>query len=665
MSDLVFYINNVIAPPPDNWQELEVELDFTNNSNDATIRATVLEWKGANAAVLNQWFAGGLNNQYGIFEGIPFQIQACNGVVIFDGCIDTTSPETTWTCDIVKAAIKETQRAYFLNDLAQGFTFAYLQDAQSRNTGAAGFTPINPRTDYVSIPYIISNVPDYMQVLLLSVALVQLIQLVSSTTSSDLIKKFRDLVQKVADEWVMTAAAAIDRSFASAVKHAGLATFYTLQLAALILYIRSVILAIISLVISIQEALISPVRYKYGMKVLTLFQKACSYLGYQFSSSIIGPTGKYKDLILIPKKQAYSYNASGQDRALTSFNAVFSALGLGSLSSGRKNYDDEVNYPNVYGYYEGTFTQLIVDMEKVFNAKIAIKNVGGQNILYFERWDFFNNTAAYTLPDVSTEAPFDNPYGTNASEISSNYYLKWALDNSELNTYDIYDGTSCQMQLYANNIGNQKNNLLKNLTEIPLPFALTRRKINTSWFEYFLQAVFLIIRIPLQVLNALVFGPTLPNWTIQNRTGYMLLSCDFTSIPKLLIGQQKGSNDRNGIPIWIVSPNSNNGKGTSQIGYLDAFTLMKDFHSASWALDTLNGTSYPNQYLTYKDNEIPLCCSDFTLLKNNNIINTFDGRKGRLDSLRWNPHYQTAKVDYRIKQTYTKNLNQTFIVDGQ
>ena len=185
MSELVFYIQGVLAPPPDNWQELEIELDFTNNSNDATIRTSVLEWKGENAAIINKWKNGGLNGSYGIFEGIPFRIDACNGDTIFDGCIDTTSPETTWTCDIVKAAIKETQRTYFLNDLAQGFTFAYLADPQSDSTAAPGFNFKHiVASDYVSIPYVISNVPDYLQAVLLAVSIVNIINILALNTFS-------------------------------------------------------------------------------------------------------------------------------------------------------------------------------------------------------------------------------------------------------------------------------------------------------------------------------------------------------------------------------------------------------------------------------------------------------------------------------------------------
>ena len=105
---------------------------------------------------------------------------------------------------------------------------------------------------------------------------------------------------------------------------------------------------------------------------------------------------------------------------------------------------------------------------------------------------------------------------------------------------------------------------------------------------------------------------------------------------------------------------------TNHLGWFDAYQLMKTFHSASWAVDTtVSPVTYPNQYLTYKDKEIPLCCSDFNILRDNNIINSWDGKKGRVDSIRWNPFNNTANVDFRIKEVFTKNLSQNIIIDGQ
>src|SRR5665647_448334 len=93
--------------------------------------------------------------------------------------------------------------------------------------------------------------------------------------------------------------------------------------------------------------LIQPLKYKYGMKVSTLFQKACTYLQIPFSSTIL-QNSVYKNLVIIPKKT-------------TLINTPTFTETLFGNSVNRKNYDETHN-SNAYGYYEGTFKDLILSM---------------------------------------------------------------------------------------------------------------------------------------------------------------------------------------------------------------------------------------------------------------------------------------------------------------
>lgn len=651
MADLAFYINNILVNPPDNWQGVDIEVDFTNESPDASIKTGTYEWLGENAHVLNAWRQTGLFGGVGIFEGIPFRIETCGSpaIVCFDGVIDMTSTDTTFTCDIVKASVKETNRVEHVMGRASGFSMAYLRSIGS-------ITP----SDYLPIPYVISTIPDYLAVGTLII------------TTIELIKLIKDAVSTVYHDFETAATAApviweIAEYIILGIIASAYAAFLTL-------------LTVNTLLMLINEV-VQPIKFKYGMRIKDMLSKGFSYLGLGFSSTIFLNT-EYKNAVIIPKKNAYYSNISAPDQYLQN---IFHSTEL------RRLYDDTLN-ANAYGYFDGTFADLIRQALSFCDGKLVIRN----NIAYVERWDFWNNASGFTMPNQSSEAPFEDPYGTNASELSANYLVEYQLDSADTNTIDKYDGTTCMMTMRPGIINVQKNVLLKGLTDINLPFALAKRKEDLTIPEKVVNKIlnFLtndgaepwdLVGGPWGTITfwANIFAPnTVPTLPAVNMTdfriGAMLLSQDTTSVQKIVVVEDKPKywQRADGSHILGYSIDANNNRSDS-MGYTDAYFIQRCFHSASWAINTLPssnpststtlnipGPTYPNQYFTYKDKEIPLCCSDFKILKDNNIIKSYDLKDGRLDSMRWNPFNETARDDFRIKGVYTKNLKQTIIIDG-
>ncbi len=649
-------------PPPDNYQGVDIEVDFTNDTNDASIKTGTYEWLGTNAGIMNAWRTQGLFGGPGIFEGPSFRIEACKNpsVVVFDGCIDMTTRETTFTCDIVKASVKETNKIQHILDRASSFSFAYLKSLNLITTA-----------DYIPVPYVLSNIPDYVQVGILIVTFIEMIKLIY-----DSIQTTVGYIQSAASAYPIVWQMAMYSALAT------ISVIYSIFLT---------VLLVNTLLMLINE-LIQPVKFKYGMRVLTMFQKACSYMGIGFSSTILQNT-VYKNLVIIPKKSAYYHSVKTPDQFIQN---IFHS------TAQRKVYDETYN-PLAYGYYDGTFHKLIEDMETYFNAKAVMKN----NVLHFERWDFWNNAAIFTMPNQSSEAPFQDPFGTNASDITANYLVEYLQDTADENTYDQYDGTSSYMTLKPLVINNPKNQLLKGLTTKTLPFALAKRKESLTVVEHVVNKIIdglthnSVPGSPSVNLGGTiypVFGaspwgmltfwdnffsvhavPPLPPNQTNNRVGAMLLSQDFTSEPKILVINDKAilwkRFDGTYVNGYSIDPNNN--RTSDHMGYTDANFLTRCYHSASWAVNTqassnpststtLNvpATTYPNQYLTYEDKEIPLCCKDFNNLKDNNIIKSYDMKPGRVDSLRWNPFLEVARVDFRVKEVYTKNLGQKIVIDG-
>ncbi len=661
MADLVFYINNLPVPPPNNWQGVDIEVSFETNAQYASIKTATYEWLGSDANALNKWISNGLLGGLGIYEGTPFRIEACNGVIVFDGVIDMTSADTTFSCDIIKAAVKETNRYESVIDLAEGFTFAYLASEQYNS---ASFHPGSISTaDYIPVPYVISVIPDYLAVGTLII------------TTIELIKLIKDAIQTAYHDFE-TAATAFPVIWEVAE--------YVIMGIIVCAYAAFLTLLTVNTLLMLINEIVQPIKFKYGMRVVDLFKKACAYLGLTFSSTIL-QSYPYNNLVIIPAKNAYYSTPTQPDQFMQN---IFHS------THERRLFDDTLN-ELAYGYYDGTFSQLILEMEKYFNAKMVMKD----SVIHLERWDYWNNTSSFIMPNQSSEAPFEDPHGTNASELTANYFIQYETDSSDDNTLNIYDGTQCEMTMTPRTVNISKNVLLKGLTEINIPYALAKRKLDLTLPEKVVNKVlnFLqddggqawdLVGGPWNTVTiwAQIFAPHTipplppPNYTDQ-RIGAMLLSGDQTGVQKILVVNDQPEYwqrlDGSHVLGYSIDYTNNDTSGL-HMGYTDANFLARCFHSASWGVNTLSGSnpatprnltippvSYPNQYLTYKQKEIPLCCSDFKGLIDNNVIKSVDLKPGRIDSLRWNPFNESAVVDFRIKSTFTKNLTQIIVIDGQ
>lgn len=263
------------------------------------------------------------------------------------------------------------------------------------------------------------------------------------------------------------------------------------------------------------------------------------------------------------------------------------------------------------------------------------------------------------------------------------------MDEQDTNTYDQYEGQSVQMTLQPWTTINKGNILLKNLTEKRLVFARAKRKETLTAIEQiaaaiydvvakihdfianFLNGIAKFIQTIVDLINLLLPGsplppiPTVPLFPpnpFLQRIGMMLLSNDFIGVPKLLV-IENSPNVGNGVPPNAFNLRSNNGVLTS------AAYLIDNYHIINFAIQYFfsNGTPVQldhNQYLIFKDKQIPLCCNDFVNILNNNFVTTHDQKLARVDSLVWNPFKQEARINFRVKQLYTSNLFNTYVIDG-
>ncbi len=711
MQSLNFYIGflnpliPVLVDQPDNWQALMIELGFENNSPEAVLNATKLIWKGQTAGSLNTYVKNGISGGLGIFEGIPLVIKVCNSQeVVFDGIIDLTDPETKFSCDIIQCKIRD-KRMDMVNQLMNSVSFAYLATPISQS--GAGIINPKPQSlggDYVVIPYQRNDIPDHIQVLMLGFLIYNVTEKIEDAGTR--------LGQLVGGD---TAAAAIDT--ADVLNGFDATVLGIFEIIGFVVYIAVMVDILYQLIKEAFNYLVSPVYTKFGMNALTMIQKACSYFGITFQSTIL-QNAPFNNLVIMPQKTAWSDNRSF-------VNTLFSTLSAGSTVNQRMEYDDLYNWTHngnstnfgAYGYYDGTPGDLLRALEEMFNAKAKIiMNNLGQPVLHFERWDYQYALSTYTLPNISDQVPFNSKglfnstgysqsaFATNASEIPSNYEVSFQLDQQDLNTYNSYEGNRCFCTTRPITISAVKNVLLQHLVQRNIPFAHAFRKDQNTTAEIILTPIWSaaanIINIVGAVINLFI---GIYNFIVSNvlglpplqyitpissqppfsLKGHMLLTEHTTTSPKIFIASSSQSYASLPFGDWqgrsftgvTIDPN-NRGQVNMSLPNISSRALMRDFHysslpqtlvpaNPSFATPYAPGSPYFNQYLMYKNQQIPMCCSEYSLVKNNNEITTFDGRKAKVLSLRWNIFKGMADLDYKIQQQYTKNLQTTFTIDGK
>ncbi|MFI5404924.1 MAG: hypothetical protein ACHQ1D_00275 [Nitrososphaerales archaeon] len=650
MAQLDFYFKGAkINEDISNWRDFEIEIAFESTGDDRKVRTGNLDFVGKLADEIGRHNIQGLHGGAGILEAPEFKVQACgSNLLLFDGGIDTSSCETVYECDKVSAPLRHNEIDYF-RDRASSF---YFSDLAKLPVGSPG--KINS-TDYVQVPYIINSIPDGVNIMVSALSLIILLK-----EFKEIEEKTVAVVSELTGDMTMTTTSAISITAPSvAIGMAiGRVIVDILRITFYIIYLLFILSSIITLLQMLFDNIIQPVKYKKGIRIETLMRTAAASMGLTFVSSLYQGFGEHGDDVIIPQKRPMS-NTPTKIQNLFGFKKI-------------KNKDhDEAKNQDAVGYPDWTFAALIEAEEKRLNAEAIVKS----NILYFEPVDFLKGKSGYTIPDVKT-----NGYKTNACELSGTYRIAYTLDDQETNTYDEYDGTSCQMTLSPNVVINKRNVLLSKSTEIILPYSLVKTKKSLTIVEEvfetaydivsilydtatgFLNSIIKVINTIIKLLNKILkfvhvkipsistIDPMPPN-PITARIGMMLLSSDFIGVPKIL----------------SIDASNNPSKNDSLLN--SARALIDEHHYINFAIrnvDSYGNKKYDhNQWLIYENKEIPLCCNDFVSINNNNFVRTIDQKDAKIMSLVWNPYKEMARITYRVKEKYTDNLTNSYIIDGQ
>lgn len=487
---------------PRNWQELTITKDWLNKIENADINITDLEFVLKANQYLQQRILNGLSGGVGIFEGEPYTIKVGDPnspTYTFEGYLDFTDEATVIGGEEISVSLKKRQGSDWLNDVADGFSFAYLADQNIITNG-----------DYVKVPYVINYVPDGMQLILLSISLFMM--------TKELIENIQKLAETIADVTdAATPVIGVGVGFgAVAVTAWDLGNFILVVLKAVarIVYIIAIAIAIKNLIEEIFEQLLPKKRNHLGMTFRRMFERACQHLNLSFQSSITE-----LDWVHIPRKDKKG-ESSGESGFPTNTGPIY------------------------------TFGDLIRTLKEMFNADYRIVN----GRFYFERRDNFDIPSTYVIPAYfNDQARLLDRNGFNTDEMIANYNIHWQYDVQDQNTLD--DQTGRVFQVITSPIITNDPSLvnIKNLAEISIPFSIGKTKNSLTQVEEIAKDLGRFV----DNLTGIFGGGTNFASQITNRLGSLLMTSHFLTVGKVvkMSGNKLASDQRGDLTVQKIWDN--------------------------------------------------------------------------------------------------------------
>lgn len=428
-ANLRFILDGSEINAPIEWQDIEIIADFQNDSIQANITTDTFTFVNEARAQILAYIESGKNGGFGIFEGLPFQIQAYSAtesLVVFDGFLDFRDGFIDFP-DIqrLEVSISQKQSLSALEKRIEGITYAFLKEKGI-------ITP----SDYTDVRYVVIKPNQAIDIVIASIVLYLMVK--------ELRQQIRELSRDIA-------------SIASA----GVIGKVIFAIAALIFeiaYTVAIAIAIARLVATLVNALYPIRRTHKAMTLKKLIEKACEYAGYNFSTSIA-------------ELDNYTYLPSNLSVDVTGADAVL--IRQGTIKDGIPNSTD-------YGYL---LTEMLSFCKSLFKAKYAI--VDGTLQLHWEGAQYWLQTANYTLPDVLIEQ-----YRYNVEELKANTILCFDTDIIDEWTIENYTGTNYEVILSPIvTRPDKETNLVSGLNQVRFPVALGNRKDTNTVLEDLIDSV--------------------------------------------------------------------------------------------------------------------------------------------------------------------------------
>ena len=629
-----------IVSKPTNFDSAVATITFTKSQAQANFGNVTLIFKGSTAKKIYAVYEQGKSGGKGVSSALPYRVKDPNTGLTFNLMLIMGHSSTRLSCDLVEIPAWPEQGQDWLEKNLQAYPFWLLQKEGFITTA-----------DYKRTPYVITEIPNYGQVVSLSISLVFMV-----TYFTDSLRLVKEKGEKTAADIAEAAVPVVGTP------HIPVAVFSCLDLAVRVLLIEVQMGLLVKTANEIGANFIQRDKYKYCMREADIWQKIATKLNVGLVNSI--NTGLFKDATWMPAKSIMAKVI--QQSYINNFND--------SLFDRPEN---EIANPKTYGHPDGLFSEFVLNMETKYNAEAVMDN----GTLYFRQKNTLANKSSYVLPNTSAigfTSHLPSPHGTNLSRLNPYYGVSFAIDQSELNTITKYRGTSAAVQIISKftidkysgwgtgldirfNHGLLKRHDYLTKTEQFFSDLIDRINLLISIIEIPINAVIDAVNVIIGLVNAIIYifnklagtniktipkippaSFQIPN-NIKKRIGWGQLSNDSFSIPKTFIGVDMGGD-------WEVHHNSES--------VMSAYNILNTFHG-------VNIATRGNQWTIHEENRVKFCISDYDKIKGKNLFTAPGGGNGKFDVLNWNMANDiTESLTWEKNEVYLSGLSEKITIDG-
>jgi len=602
-----FKINGQENLPPREWQNLEVNATFDNDSVQANINFSALNFVDQSNEVIKDWFF----NNVGATEGLPFEItinDGANNYVPFSGYLDWNTYKVKGSNESELSLVK-TNSLNGVSERAQGITMLLLQNLNPNQDGAM------PTNMGVNIPYLIENRKTLLENL-------QLISTAFMTVKSGIDEIFK-FVNISADITTLGVGQAL------------------LNLGTTIINLAIIINQLVDQLEAIQKALFPLVRYHRGIKLKTFLEQGAEYMGYTLDTGAGAFNTVLENVVLCPHK-----TDEGQD-----------LVPVGFFGSGINAFQATLSgilKPNDYGY---TLSEAFDLCNKLFFTKIAVSN-GVITLLPYNDSSWTLNPS-YTMPDVRVE---DSPFtqngiiSYNVDELKGRTFINYADDDSDKHTITDVNDSFSETIVTPITVNDTRNVLIKGVDSVEIPYALCVRKNAVDdlfdAFEALVGTNNTMVADVKEIFESLsdFFDQGLESnnsflLAITSREGAMKVENHFFSTPKIVYLEN------NKIPTNF----------TDKVGAVALYNNYHSYKSFVSGIKDPNNLNNTNQKKIFTDVRIPFGAESFAQIINNSFFNDVNGNLGKFTSVNWSVDNDYAIVSYYIFENYIDNLIETTV----
>jgi len=281
--------------------------------------------------------------------------------------------------------------------------------------------------------------------------------------------------------------------------------------------------------------------------------------------------------------------------------------------------------PDDFGY---TVDEALDLAQRSFNAKIQVETDGITLQLRSLNDPFWDQSSTHQMADILLESKI-----FNTGEFSASRSIEFLTDVKDEHTSNNYKGTNFVITTRPKTVNDDRMVMMTGFDRTQILVALPNRKDKLSDIE---KALVVVAGAADEIIRAFGGSSNLAS-KIKGKVGMLKVAENIHTVPKL-VPLRNGRMPSNHRALW------------------SAKILETKYHNER----SFVRNNFGQQHQLFRDQEVPFGLEEFLQLIQNSFFTTFDGRQGKADSIKWNMGRDKAFMDFRIKEIYTRNLQETF-----